>query len=333
MKAVVRSAIGDPHVLQLQDVPKPSLRGDNKVLVRLKAAGVNPLDAKLRAKPSPYPLPRPVVLGCDGAGVVEAVAPSVDKFKPGDEVYFCRCGFGDNTGTYAQYVAVEEPLLAKKPKRIDFVTAAAAPLVLITAWESLHHRAAIAQQQTVLIHAGAGGVGHVAVQLARQAGARIATTVSSAAKAAFTERLGAERPILYQSEDFVTAIMAWTKGLGVAVALDTVGGSAFQKTFAAVRCYGDVVTLLQPEDTVDWTLARQRNLRIAFELMLTPMLIDLPSAQQRQGEILRQCADLIDTGKLNIHVAKVFPLAEAASAHDFLAHTAPMGKVVLGIDD
>lgn len=333
MKAVVRSALGAPPVLQLQEMPKPLLRGDHQVLVRLKAAGVNPLDTKLRAKPSPYPLSTPVVLGCDGAGVVEAVAPSVDQFKPGDEVYFCRCGFADNTGTYAQYVVVEQHLLARKPKRIDFLTAAAAPLVLITAWESLHDRAPIAPQQTVLIHAGAGGVGHVAVQLAHHAGARVATTVGSVSKAAFAESLGAERPILYRNEDFVATILAWTQRQGVAMALDTVGGTTFQATFAAVRCYGDVVTLLQPGDHVDWTVARQRNLRIAFELMLTPLLIDVPGAQRRQGEILRQCADLIDDGKLKIHIAKAFPLSEAASAHDFLEQGAPMGKVVLSIDD
>ncbi|MFZ0255702.1 MAG: zinc-binding dehydrogenase [Gammaproteobacteria bacterium] len=333
MKAAVRSSLGTPQVLQLEDVPQPSLRADHEVLVRLKAAGVNPLDTKLRAKPSPYPLPTPVVLGCDGAGIVEAVATSVDKFKPGDEVYFCRCGFGDSTGTYAEYVVVEEHLLAKKPKRLDFVTAAAAPLVLITAWESLHDRAHIAQQQAVLIHGGAGGVGHVAVQLAHQAGARIATTVGSASKATFTESLGAERSILYETEDFVEVIMTWTKGQGVAMALDTVGGATFQQTFAAVRCYGDVVTLLQPGNDVDWTVARQRNLRIGFELMLLPLLIDIPDAQQHQGEILRQCAELIDARKLNIHVAEVFPLAEAAKAHEFLERAAPMGKVVLSIDD
>jgi NADPH:quinone reductase len=333
MKAAVRSAVGAPHVLQLQDVPQPFLRGDHEVLVRLKAAGVNPVDTKLRANPSLYPLHIPVVLGCDGAGIVEAVAPSVANFKPGDEVYFCRCGFGDQTGTYAQYVAVEEHFLANKPKRLDFVTAAAAPLVLITAWESLYDRAHIAPQQAVLIHGGAGGVGHVAVQLARHAGARIATTVSSASKAAFTETLGAARSILYKSEDFVGAVMAWTQGQGVAMALDTVGGATFQQTFAAVSCYGDVVTLLQPGNDVDWTLARQRNLRIGFELMLSPMLADLPEAQQHQGEILRQCADRIDARKLEIHVAEVFPLAEAARAHEFLERAAPMGKVVLSIDD
>jgi NADPH2:quinone reductase len=333
MKAIIRSAVGPPQVLQLQDVPQPSLRGENDVLVRIKAAGVNPLDTKLRAKPSPYPLHPPVVLGCDGAGVVEAVAAPGGKFKPGDEVFFCRCGFGDDTGTYAEYTVVKEHLLAKKPQRVDFVTAAAAPLVLITAWESLHDRAHIGQQQMVLIHGGAGGVGHVAVQLAHQAAARIATTVGSASKATFAESLGAERAILYRTEDFVEATMAWTKGQGVAMALDTVGGDTFQQTLAAVRCYGDVVTLLQPGNDVDWTVARQRNLRIGFELMLSPLLIDIPNAQPHQREILRQCADLIDAGKLKIHVAEVFPLAEAAKAHDLLERGAPLGKVVLSIDD
>lgn len=333
MKAVVRSSIGTAQVLQLQDLPQPVLDGDHQVLVRLKAAGVNPLDAKLRAKPSPYPLPNPVVLGCDGAGIVEAVAASVDRFKPGDEVYFCQCGFGRHSGTYAEYAVVEERLLATKPKRLDFVTAAAAPLVLITAWEALYERAHVARDQTVLIHGGSGGVGHVAIQLAREAGARVATTVGSASKAAFTQELGAERAILYPTEDFVAATLAWTESQGVDMALDTVGGTTFQQTFAAIRCYGDLVTLLQPGGDVDWSVARQRNLRIAFELMLSPLLFDMPAAQRHHGEILTQCAELIDAGKLAIHLAQVFPLGQAAQAHDRLERGSPLGKIVLHIGD
>lgn len=332
MKAVVMTSGGGPDVLQMQDIPEPELQGTHEVLVRLRAAGVNPLDTKLRNKPAPYPLRAPVVLGCDGAGTVEAIGSSVQDFKVGDEVYFCQCGFGNRGGTYAQYTVVEERLLAKKPHSLHFVEAAALPLVAITAWEALYDRARLAAGQTALIHGGAGGVGHIAIQLAKQIGARVATTVSSEEKAAFAQGYGADKVIRYRQEDFVAAGLAWTDRRGVDCALDTVGADTFAQTFPVVRCYGDLVTLLQPSASVDWTLARQRNLRIGFELMLSPLLLALEQGQLRQGNILRECAQRIDGGKLTIHVDATLPLAQAADAHRHLESGQVKGKVILAID-
>ena len=160
MKAVLMTAPGAPDVLQLQQVDNPAVPvGDTELLVRLKAAGINPIDTKLRKRGTFYPDKMPAILGCDGAGIVEAVGAGVQKFRVGDEVYFCSGGLGDRYGNYAEYTVVEERLVARKPKSISFAEAAATPLVLITAWEALYDRGRLEAGRKVLIHAGAGGVG------------------------------------------------------------------------------------------------------------------------------------------------------------------------------
>jgi len=332
MKAVVITSIGGPEVLELQNISKPTIQHERELLVRLKAAGVNPIDTKLRSRGTFYPDRMPAILGCDGAGVVEEVGERVEQFKVGDEVYFCSGGIGAHPGNYAQYAIVDERFAAKKPAMLSFAEAAAAPLVLITAWESLHGRGRLAEGQRVLIHAGAGGVGHVAIQLAKLGGARVATTVSSDEKADFVRELGAEEAILYADTDFAQVIREWTAGNGVDLALDTVGGATFTNTFPVVHLYGDLVTLLQPGADVDWREARMRNLRISLELMLSPMIYGLVEAQHRQAEILAQCAALIDDGKLRIHLGHSFPLEEAAAAHRLLEQGGMTGKIVLLIE-
>jgi len=332
MKAVVITSIGGPEVLELQNVSKPAIQHERELLVRLKAAGVNPIDTKLRGRGTYYPERMPAILGCDGAGVVEEVGERVEQFKPGDQVYFCNGGIGGTPGNYAQYTIVDERFAAKMPAMLSFAEAAAAPLVLITAWEALYGRGRLVEGQRVLIHAGAGGVGHVAIQLARVGGARIATTVSSDEKADFVRNLGAEEVILYTDTDFAQAIREWTGGNGVDLALDTVGGATFAQTFHAVRLYGDLVTLLQPGADVDWREARLRNLRISLELMLSPMIYGLVEAQHRQAEILAQCAALIDAGKLRIHLSHSFPLEEAAAAQRLLEQGGLTGKIALLIE-
>lgn len=332
MKAVVMTSVGGPEVLQYQDAADPVIRRDTEILVRLEAAGVNPLDTKLRSKGTYYPGTSPPILGCDGAGVVAAVGNAVHRFKVDDAVYFCNGGIGDTPGTYAQYAVVDEAFVAPKPVTLDFSAAAAVPLALITAWESLLDRGKLQTGQSVLIHAGAGGVGHLAIQIAKNAGAWVCTTVGSAAKANFVRDLGVDEAILYRDKDFTQAVLDWSEGDGVELALDTIGGDTFVKTFGAVRFYGDLITLLQPDPSTDWTLARQRNLRIVFELMLTPMYAKLRERQSRQAEILTQATRLFDTGKLRVHVERCYPLAEAAQAHRDLARGGMTGKLILAID-
>lgn len=332
MKAILMHTPGGPEVLTLADVPTPQLARDTDLRVRLKAAGVNPIDTKLRARGTYFPERMPAILGCDGAGVVEAVGAGVTRFKPGDAVYFCNGGIGDEAGNYAEFAVVDERFAARKPQSLDFAQAAAAPLVLITAWEALYDRARMSAGQTVLIHAGAGGVGHVAIQLAKAAGCRVLTTVGSAGKAALVHELGADVAIAYRDTDFVQAVLDLTEGRGADIVFDTVGGPTLSASFAAVRPYGDLVTLLQPDTNTDWKTARLRNLRISQELMLSPMYFGWADAQQHQAWILEQCAELFDSGGLRIHVDKVLPLAEASQAHRMIEAGEVAGKLVLAVD-
>jgi NADPH2:quinone reductase len=331
MKAVFMTAVGGPEVLQLQETREPT-PGSKDLLVRLKAAGVNPLDWKMRKKGTRYPDRLPAILGCDGAGIVEEIGQDVDHFKKGDEVYFCHGGIGDHPGNYAELAIVNEDYVARKPTSLNFLDAGAAPLVLITAWESLHDRAKIKKGQKILVHAGAGGVGHVAIQLAKAAGCQVCTTVGSEEKANFVYSVGADKAILYKKDDFVQAVLDWTDGNGVDVALDTVGDETFAKSLSAVRYYGDLVTILSPPVDMNWGVARVRNVRVSFELMLTPMTEELETGKQHHAWILEQCGSLFDDGRLKIKVDRTFPLHEAAEAHNYLESGSGMGKVVLAID-
>jgi NADPH:quinone reductase len=329
MKAIIFEQPGDPDVLTMQDWPEPRIQQPTELLIQLKAAGVNPIDTKLRSRGTFYPERMPAILGCDGAGVVVAVGEQVSQFSVGDEVYFCWGGLGAEPGTYAEFAVVDQRNLALKPKSLSFAEAAAVPLVMITAWEALCDRARIQPGQRVLIHAGAGGVGHVAVQIAKLKGARVCTTVSSDAKANFVQQLGAELAINYRQTDFAPAVLNWTAGEGVDIVFDTVGSATFSQSFAATRIYGDVVTLLDSAPETDWKTARSRNLRLSFELMLTPLLKGLVTAQQHQVDILTQAAQWIDAGQLKIHLGKTFPLGAAADAHRFLEAGSVTGKVSL----
>ncbi|MGE5658910.1 MAG: zinc-dependent alcohol dehydrogenase family protein [Actinomycetota bacterium] len=334
MRAIAFDVPGSPEVLQLQDLPVPTIQKDTEILVKLRAAGVNPIDTKLRRRGTLVQGQTPHILGCDGAGVVTAIGAGVQQFQIGDEVYFCNGGLGGPTGTYAEYTVVDEHFVAKKPTSLSFEEAAAAPLVLITAWESLYDRGRLQAGQKVLIQAGAGGVGHVAVQLAKLQGAEVATTVSSEDKADFVRPLGADLIILYPKTDVVDAVLGWTHGEGVDLAFDTVGGETFYNTIPAVKIYGDLVTILEPDFSLgNLKTARTRNLRISLELMLTPMLEGLAEEQYQQAKILQQSARLIDQNLLKIHVSKTFPLEQAVVAHQELEAGSTIGKLVLTISE
>ncbi len=329
MKAVVMTRPGGPEVLTLRELPEPRIETDHQVLIQVRAASVNPVDTKLRSR-GLYLGEPPAILGCDGAGVVEAVGPAVSRVKPGDEVFWCYGGLGQRAGSYAERIVVPESCLAHKPRSLDFVAAAALPLVLITAWESLFDRARLCTGDKVLIHGGAGGVGHVAIQLAKARGARVITTVTGAEKRALVESLGADRAVDYREEDVAQVVRDWSVA-GVDIALDTVGGQTFVDTFPLVRFYGDLVTLLQPAADTDFKVARMRNLRIALELMLSPQLFELDEALAHQGEILRRGAELVDEGRLRPEVSNTYPLAWAAEAHRRLEAGHSAGKLVLVI--
>jgi len=331
MQAVLMTEPGSPDVLTMAEVDKPAC-GDNEVLVRIMAAGVNPIDAKLRANGLYFSDGLPAILGCDGAGIVEAVGADITRFEAGDAVYYCYGGLGRQAGNYAEYIAVPEAFVAMKPDCLGFIDAAAAPLVLITAWEALFDRARIQSGQKVFIHAGAGGVGHVAIQLAKLAGCDVATTVSSEEKAELVTTLGADLVINYREQDVTGALLAWTDDAGVDVAFDTVGGDAFCQLAPATRVYGDIVTILQVPDNTDWRTIRLRNIRISQELMLTPMVMGLADAAEHHGDILEQCAQFFDQQQLSVFVSDILPLVQAAEAHRRIEAGSMAGKLVLEID-
>lgn len=328
MKAILMTQPGAADLLQLADIREPDITRPTHIKVRLESAGVNPIDTKLRQRGVFYENALPAVLGCDGAGVVVERGSEASKFQIGDKVWFCHGGLGADQGNYAQFNVLDERWAAPMPETLSFEQAAAGPLVLITAWGALYDRAHLREGDTVLIHAGAGGVGHVAIQLAKLRGAKVITTVGTEEKAALARQWGADEVVNYRERNFVTAVNELTLGKGVDMALDTVGADVFECSLDCTAHFGTIVTLL---DIAEANLkeARMRNLRIGFELMLTPMLRDLPQARDRQVAMLTQCARWIDEGKLKIHLSQVLPLEKADIAHRMIEEGHMRGKAVL----
>jgi NADPH2:quinone reductase len=330
MKAMLMTAVGDPDVLQCQEIDDPEITTATQIKIKLKAAGVNPVDTKIRRNGVFYDQPLPAVLGCDGAGVVVDTGPAAGQFKVGDKVWFCHGGLGREPGNYAQYTVLDERWVGLSPKTYSFTEAASAPLVLITAWAALFDRGGLQAGQTVLIHAGAGGVGHVAIQMAKLKGARVITTVSSGQKEEFVKSLGADETVIYTQGGFADAVNDLTGGLGADLVFDTVGSAVFKESIAATAHFGRLVTLLDPGE-LNLSEARMRNLLIGFELMLTPMLRDLTAARDQHIDILNQCALWADKGLLKLHVSKVLPLEAAAEAHRLIEAGHTTGKIVLTV--
>ena len=330
MKAILMTAVGEPNTLKYSDIKEPELSLPTQIKVKLQAAGVNPVDTKIRRNGIFYDQPLPTVLGCDGAGIIVEIGADVSGFKIGDQVWFCNGGLGREQGNYAEYTVLDERWVSLSPHSFSAVEAAAGPLVLITAWGALFDRGNLQADQTVLIHAGAGGVGHVAIQLAKLKGARVITTVSSEKKAAFVKELGTDEVVIYDHNGFATSVNHLTDGKGADLVFDTVGAAVFKESIAATAHFGRLITLLDPGE-LNLNEARMRNLLIGFELMLTPMLRDLGQARDKQIEILNQCAQWADQGLLKLHVSKLLPLSEAAFAHQLIEEGHTSGKIVLSI--
>lgn len=333
MKAVMLTGAGGTDMLELREIPDPVLKGPEDVLIRVHAAGLNPVDYKLRRKGGYYPNRLPLILGCDGAGVVEAIGTEVTDFNVGDEVYFFNGGIGgDEQGNYAELTTVHQDYLTTKPATLTMVEAASVPLVWLTAWEALFDRCSLQAGETILIHGGAGGVGYIAIQIAKQAGAIVLTTVSSPEKAGFAKSLGADYCINYKEQDFVEATLKFTEGKGVDVVFDVIGGQVFADSFAATKIYGRVVTL----DEINFSkneagVAKTRNLSLSYELMLTPMHFKMHNARVRQTGMLKEAARLIDAGHIQVVVNHVYPLEELAQAHKMVESGHSTGKNVIKI--
>lgn len=328
-RAMVASGLGGRDVLKPQDIELQWPNGPSDVLIELKAAALNPADIFFRQLGGYVADDRPFVLGHDGMGIVREVGSAVTLVKPGDRVCFCNGGIGGDPGTYAEAAVVAEWQLAKVPAAVDDLTAAALPLVAITCWESLYERARIESGEHVLIHGGAGGTGHIAVQLAALKGARVATTISSPEKARVALDLGCELPINYRETDFADAALAWSGGLQVA--FDNAGADTMQKSFRAMAPYGRVVTLMgvAPDDA-DLN-AYNLNLTIHNVMMLTPMWKRLAARLKQQAQIVQEALDLVAAGKLKILLDETFALSDVAKAHARLESGKSIGKVTLRI--
>ncbi len=329
MRAVIMTNSGSPEVLKTQEIPEPTIQQPSQIKVRLHAAGINPIDTKVRQKGLFYNARPPAILGCDGAGEVVATGAEANRFQVGDQVWFCHGGLGREQGNYAEYTVLDESRAEFLPPRLDYAQAAAAPLALITAWEALYDRGRLEKGQTALIHAGAGGVGHLAIQLAKLRGAEVVTTVSNADKARFASELGADHVINYREENLPQRIDDITSGKGVDLVFDTVGPEVFAASLPLLAEYGQMVTLLDPGNALNTAQARNSNLSIAFTLMLTPALKDLAEALAHQGEILRLCGEWMSEGRLKVNVAQSFPLEQAAAAHRMIESGHTQGKLIL----
>jgi NADPH:quinone reductase len=326
---VVMTAVGGPEVLKVMDLPEPQIQGEHDVRVRLRAAGINPVDYKIRSNGT-IGGTLPAVLGWDGAGIVEEIGTAVTRVRPGDAVFFCDGGFGRTPGTYEEVKVLDERLLAQKPGRLSFVEAAAAPLVTITAWEAQRERARVTKDQFVLVQAGAGGVGQMSVQIARIAGARVATTVTSGPKTELATSLGAELCIDYTREDVGAKLREWTGMDGADVVHDTVGGRTFTSCFSLVRPYGDLVSNVEsPWEQEAIKAMHDRNLRVSFTWMPAPSVFDWFADRERQRTILEEAALHFDAGRMKVAVGATFPLEQAADAQRALEAGKVIGKAVL----
>lgn len=306
MRAVIQNSVGGPDVLVIANRPDPTPKA-GEVLVRVKAAGINPVDGSVRAGYYSLLGEPPFILGWDISGTVEALGAGVTRFKVGDEV-FGMPRFPKQAAAYAELAAVPADEIALKPKGADHVQAGALPLAGLTAWQGLVRHGGLKSGQRVLIHAAAGGVGHLAVQIAKARGAYVIATASPQ-KLDFARSLGADEVLDYTKGDFADKVR------DIDIVLEPIGGDHAERSLKVLNRGGVLVSLLNVSDATK-TQASAQGIRVE-RMSVVP-----------DRESLLELAQLIDANKLTVHVAKSFPLEQAGAAHAFLA-TRPIGKVAL----
>ena len=326
MKAMLISAYGENAAFEPAEVATPEVKPGH-VLVRIAASSVNTVDTMIRTMGKDLPLSpdAPAILGMDFAGSIEAVGAGVDGYSVGDEVYGCAGGLADLPGTLAEFIVADAKLIAHKPKNISMREAAAVPLVAITAYEGLI-RAGIKAGQTVLVHGGSGGVGHVALQLAKHFGADVYSTGGGEPQLKLIERLGAT-PINYKTETVEEYVARHTGGAGFDLIFDSVGGANLLNSFGAAALNGQVATTVSLCE-LDLTLAHFKGLSLHVVFMLIPMLHDYK--REEHAEILRNVAQIVESGALTpVLDESTFSLEQAGDAHARLQSGKAMGKVVI----
>ena len=308
MKAVRINNYGGPEVLNYEDAPRPQ-PGEGEVLIRVHATSVNPIDWKVREglMKDFWPHKFPLILGWDLSGVVEELGRGVSRFKIGDEVY----SLPDPTrnGAYADYIVVREPELALKPNSLHHIRAAAVPLAALTAWQALFDTAQLQPGQRVLIHAGSGGVGHLAVQLAKWKGAHVFATASSKNQE-LLRRLRVDDAIDYTKQKFEDFAR------DVDVVLDTIGGETQERSWSVLKRGGNLVSLVQPPSE-----------KKAEELGVRATML----GAQPNGAQLEEIAKIIDSGRLVPVIDRILPLSEARRAHELSQSGHTRGKIALRV--
>lgn len=304
MKAVRIHEYGDASVLKYEDAPVPDI-GPDGILIRIRAAGVNPVDWKIRQgfMKAVWPLQFPTIVGADAAGTVERVGALVTRFRPGNPVV------ARVQGAYAEFAAAKTDAVAPAPKSIPLEHAAGLPIAAGTAWTLLFDAARLPPGKTVLIHGGSGGVGTFAIQFAKLAGLHVIAT-TSAANVALVKSLGADDVIDYRRENFADKLK------DIDLVLDGVGGEVLKNSYGVVRKGGLLLSIVSPPDEA---LAQQHGITARFE----------------RGEVtgirLQEIAGLIDIGKLRVIVEKELPLTEARTAHELSESGRARGKIILNV--
>ncbi len=329
MNAMVVKSPGAADVFELCQVDVPEMRPGH-ILVTVKATSVNPIDAKIRSKQLPFSPEYPAILHVDFAGVVAAVSPDVKTFKVGDEVYGVGGGIkGMVGGALAESLLVDAQLVSLKPTNLSFAEAATLPLVAITSWEALLDKMNLRSGDTILVHGGLGGVGHVAAQLAKHIGAIVHTTVSKDEDKETSKSYGADYPINYKSTTAAGYVEKYTAGRGFDCIFDTVGGANLQNSFQAAR-YNGSIACIATGGNHDLTLMYAKGISLHSVLMLIPLM----TGQKRDhyGKILFEVKKLVEAGKIKplIH-SEVFDWKQVSKAHALLESGQNRGKIAIKV--
>ena len=325
MKAMIIKEIGTTAVFQLAEKPKPTATLGHMV-VAVKATSVNPIDTMLRSVELPWSKNLPEILHGDVAGIVSEIGADVTEFSVGDEVYGMAGGLNGIDGALAEFMLVDVRLMAKKPKTLNMKQAAALPLVALTSYEALVQKMNVKEGDNVLIHGATGGVGHIAVQLAKVLGATVTTTYSPA-NSALAQTLGADHLVDYTTAEVDDYVAMYTDGVGFDKVFDTVAGDNIQKSFQAVRFNGHVATILPIADPLQVAL---KALSFHGVLVLIPLFHGVN--HESHGRILTMIAELVDSGKITPIIDNSnYSIWEVARAHDHLESGKAVGKITLTI--
>lgn len=327
MQSIAIVEFGDTHVFKVMTTDKPVVKSGH-IIIKVEATSVNPLDLKLRKGVFPHLVPQfPMVLHGDVAGTITEVAQDVVNFKVGDEVYGCAGGLLSMDGALAEFMLVDAKLMAHKPATLSFTEAAALPLVSLTAWEALVTKANVQKGQSILIHGGTGGVGHIAVQLANWLGATVFATASDSNKLTLAKQLGAHDVINYKSTRTAEYVATHTQNAGFDIVLDTVGGENIHYSIEAAKLCGQVIAIL-PSDTFNSVTAFAKGLTVHYVFQPLPLITG--ENREHYGKILQKISSIVDDGFLKPLIdIQEFTVHDIAAAHQHLESGNAIGKVVL----